>query len=200
MGYEGSYEVSSLGNVRSYMQTPTGVPRELKKNISRYGYAYVALYSDKKVKLKRVSRLVAESFIPNPLGKPFVDHIDGVRLNNCVDNLRWVTGSENMRNPITRQSVSRAARARISRGILPPFNGRGDESHVAKAVCQFTTSGEFVARYGSCLVASDSTGIERTGIGRCCRGERISFAGYIWRFETGCTSEEGTPVLTTKTP
>lgn len=200
MGYEGSYDVSSFGNVRSYMTTATGEPRELKKNISRYGYACVALYSGGKAKLKRVSRLVAESFIPNPFGKPFVDHIDGVRLNNHVDNLRWVTSFENMRNPVTLAAVSRSARARVSRGILPPFKGRGDESPVAKAVCQFKTTGDFVARYGSGLLASENTGFERTGISRCCRGEQASFAGYIWRFETDCTSEEGTPVLTTKTP
>ena len=199
-GYEGRYEVSDSGNVRSFVRAKRGEPRQLKHNISNYGYACVSLYDSLgKVKLKRVGRLVAEAFIPNPDNKPFVDHIDCVRTNNNANNLRWVTGTENMRNPLTLASVRKSARARVDRGILPPFKGRGDESRVSKAVCVFFKNGAFLARYGSILLASEATGVSRYRIGRYCCGERMQPKNYIWRFEADCLIINGTPALQTNT-
>lgn len=101
VGYEGKYQVSNLGRVRSLNYMRTGRVQILRHKISKYGYSIVTLIKGGKQKMYIVSRLVAIAFIPNPENKPCTDHIDTVRSNNRVTNLRWVTHSENVRNPIT---------------------------------------------------------------------------------------------------
>ena len=104
-GFEGYYDVSTKGNVRSYRNNQffSKTPRLVKQTES-FGYLYVKLQvTDKKnnifiSKRIRVNRLVAQAFIPNPYNKPEVDHIDRDRHNNNVENLRWVTHEENCNN------------------------------------------------------------------------------------------------------
>ena len=84
------YYVSNKGNAKS-SRGP------LKILLRPNGYPYVTI----KGKKKMLSRLVAEAFIPNPEGKPFIDHIDTNPRNNCVENLRWCTQSENLLNHTT---------------------------------------------------------------------------------------------------
>lgn len=71
--------------------------RYLKPQLSNRGYLRVGLNKDKVIKTVHVHRLVAEAFIPNPDNLPQVDHIDGNKLNNCVENLRWISQSDNCR-------------------------------------------------------------------------------------------------------
>lgn len=71
--------------------------RELKTHLTNRGYKRVNLSKDKAVKRVHVHRLVAEAFIPNPNGYDTVDHIDGNKLNNCVDNLQWISRADNIR-------------------------------------------------------------------------------------------------------
>ena len=77
------------------------------KQDTNHGYKRICLYNscgeDKKW---FVHRLVAEAFIPNPENKPYIDHINTIRDDNRVENLRWVTASENQRNPLTNESRS----------------------------------------------------------------------------------------------
>lgn len=101
VGYEGKYQVSNLGRVRSLNYMRTGRVQILKPKISKYGYSEVTLLNNGITKGHKVSRLVAFAFIPNPNNKPYIDHIDTNRHNDRVNNLHWVTHSENMRNPIT---------------------------------------------------------------------------------------------------
>lgn len=90
-GYENLYEVSSLGRISNY--------RKIMKTYSiNSGYQCVKLYKDGKKKAALVHRLIATSFIPNPDNKPMVNHIDGNKLNNHVDNLEWVTCQENLKH------------------------------------------------------------------------------------------------------
>lgn len=87
-GYEGLYQVSSWGNVK-------GKKGILKPYITEKGYLKVGLFKDGKNHKKRVNRLVAEAFIPNPLNLPQVNHKDGNKKNNSVSNLEYCTNSEN---------------------------------------------------------------------------------------------------------
>lgn len=118
--YEGLYEVSNLGNVRSkdrLVTSKNGITKKLKgkelfftvSKIDKRGHqprAYVQLWKNNQSKLKAVHRLVAEAFIPNPDNKETVNHIDGNPLNNCVDNLEWATYSENQKHAYENGLVS----------------------------------------------------------------------------------------------
>ena len=110
-GYEGLYEVSNLGRVKSLKRWHH--PREniLKNKFTTDGYYETALLKNGKYKYIRTHRIVAQTFIPNEMNKKEVNHKDGNKLNNCVDNLEWVTSSENQKHAynLGLQTVSGAA-------------------------------------------------------------------------------------------
>lgn len=97
-GYEGLYQVSNLGRVKSLRRSKI---RKLYKDDK--GYFRVTLKKKGKSKNFQIHRLVATAFIPNPENKPEVDHINTIRTDNRVQNLRWVTSSENSNNPLTKK-------------------------------------------------------------------------------------------------
>ncbi len=99
-GYEGLYEISNLGRVKS-LSKPIGKrmkPENFLKISIVNGYAMVCLCKNSKIFNASVHRLIAEAFIPNPSQKKTVNHIDGNRLNNDISNLEWLTQSENNRH------------------------------------------------------------------------------------------------------
>jgi len=99
-GYEGLYEVSNLGRVRKNKVSPSGEVdcRILSQRYSTQRYLQCKLSKNGLEKNHRIHRLVAENFIPNPKNKAQVNHIDGVKENNYVNNLEWCTQHENMRH------------------------------------------------------------------------------------------------------
>lgn len=100
-GYEGIYEISSFGRVKSLGRKGSGASikdRILKPGLSTSGYLFYNLCINNNPKIHQAHRLVALHFIPNPENKKEVNHIDADKHNNFVDNLEWATPSENIRH------------------------------------------------------------------------------------------------------
>lgn len=95
VGYEGLYEVSSAGDVVALPKKTHKRRIKLTKGISWDGYYQVGLWKNGKSKTTKVHKIVAKTFIDNPFQKPCINHIDGDKLNNSVENLEWCTNSEN---------------------------------------------------------------------------------------------------------
>lgn len=119
--YEGYYQVSNLGNVRSVdrrvLQSDGSVAnykgKILKGETDKRGYKRVRLSKNNKATKFQIHRLVAIHFIDNPLNKKFVNHIDENTSNNKVDNLEWVTGSENMTHGTVQKRLSDKKKKKI---------------------------------------------------------------------------------------
>jgi hypothetical protein len=139
-GFEGLYEVSNLGQVKSlerYIENNGGLQRRhekiLKQNTTS-GHCTVILCKGGKTYPRLVHRLVATAFIPNPDNKPVVDHIDTNPLNNNMLNLRWVTAQENCLNPITRvnNSLSKQGHPYYGRPLTEEERMKISRAHVGK--------------------------------------------------------------------
>jgi hypothetical protein len=104
IGYEGLYQVSNYGRVKSLDKVvkckgnKTKLNKSKIKKIYQHRYNQVHLTDGKIEKCHKVCRLVAKAFIPNPQNKLTVNHIDGNKLNDCVSNLEWATHSENLKH------------------------------------------------------------------------------------------------------
>lgn len=97
-----NYTVNDSGdNEKTVFSSYKG--RYKKPQKFKNGYLFVTLFNKGVTKIFLLHRLIAEAFIPNPENKPCIDHINGIKSDNRVDNLRWVTYKENMNNPITRK-------------------------------------------------------------------------------------------------
>ena len=102
-GYEGLYQISNYGRVKSLRFNHTDNNPRILKNVIVKGYCCVNLYKDKKMKMLKVHRLVAQAFIPNPNNLPVINHIDEDKTNNFVGNLEWCSVEYNSRYGTARQ-------------------------------------------------------------------------------------------------
>lgn len=119
-GYEGLYQVSNMGRVKSVARTVMWKNKEVKRYKSRImksrvknGYCCASLYKDFKSREYRVHRLVAEAFIPNPNELPFINHIDENKLNNNVENLEWCTRQYNNSYGTRNERISATMKKRV---------------------------------------------------------------------------------------
>lgn len=164
VGFEGLYEVSNLGNVRSIQFHGKRRIKELSQISDKLGYKRVKLrkWDDSVAGSFQVHRLVALSFIPNPDSKPQVDHIDTDPSNNRVDNLRWVTSIENQQNPITLERLKSNMIAMNKEGIGP----RASAEKKRKIV--IFNDGTSIVKYPSISRAAKETGLSTCSIQRWC--------------------------------
>jgi len=95
-----NYSINILGEVRNDKTL-----RILKKNIDTDGYYQIGICKNNIQKTFKIHRLIAIHFIPNPENKPVIDHIDNNKLNNSIENLRWCSHQDNMRNTIKRKNT-----------------------------------------------------------------------------------------------
>lgn len=160
------YMVSSTGRILSYKR---GDWRELQPYLGANGYLYVNLRIDMQTIRYYIHRLVAETYIPNPYDKRVVNHIDGDKLNNSVDNLEWVTDQENSIHAY-RNGLSRMP----SRECIFEANRRPVE-----AVCLAT--GERML-FHSQAEASEVLGIERSHLNMALRGRCPHARGYVFNY------------------
>lgn len=166
-GYNGKYKVSPTGDIYSMYRFANihGEVRRIDKVkklspcVDKKGYLVVNLYDENgNIKSKKVHRLVAEAFLPNPQGKRCVCHKDNNPKNCDVDNLYWGTDLENQRQ---------AWRDGRHKRIQP--------------VISLNESNEVVSVYESQSDASRKTGIPQANIWKCLNGERKTAGGLKWR-------------------
>lgn len=175
-GYEG-YQVSNKGRVKSTIARKEG--KLLKPSANKSGYFIVVLRINGKPKTHYMHRLVAEAFIPNPENKPCIDHINCVRSDNRLENLRWVTQKGNMNNPLTKEKCSKVQKGREQ------LSTRGGKHYKAKKVQQFTKDGLFIKEWSTPIEAARELGYESSvTIRDCCRGRSKTAYGFIWKYIT----------------
>lgn len=165
-GYEGLYQVSNYGRVKS-LERKQYYRRKinnhiLKEGINEKGYGYICLCKSKISHLYRTHRLVALAFIPNPNNLPEVNHKDENKLNNKVDNIHWCNRQYNINY------------------------GNRNKKH-AKKMCkkinQYDEKGNLIKTWNSLNEASEKLGINASSISNCCRKRTKTYKKYVWKYE-----------------
>ena len=167
--YEGLYQVSNIGRVRSldrnikmdgWIYPAKG--KMLKPIFATHGYRRVDLSENGISKQNLIHRLVATAFIPNPDNKPQVNHINGIKDDNRVKNIEWVTPRENAQHSWD--------------------TGLSNKDSLYKAVLMLNLENEPLLIFDSGIEAASMTGISNQCISQCCNGKTKTSGGYKWRF------------------
>lgn len=162
-GYEGLYQVSNKGNVRTLKWYGGTQIKPITPTDNGTGYKKVGLSKQGKQKQFLVHRLVAMAFIPNPNNYEFVNHKDENKTNNVVENLEWCTKSYNSIYYLNYKPERKKEYADRFKKNPSPMTQRIPKTHIYK-VNQYTKDGEFIATYDSPTEASIKTGISNSQI------------------------------------
>lgn len=171
-GYEGYYQVSNLGRVKSFPRRGTHINKIhiLKPSKNRKGYYQVVLSKNSEYQSKKIHRLVAKAFLENPNNYQQVNHIDGNKENNRVDNLEWCTNEYNMKH---------AWKLGLRDNIFK--KGKGHQRSVV--VNQFDLQGNFIKKWYCVRDIERQLGFDNRNICACCRKKRPTAYGYKWEYE-----------------
>ena len=178
-GYEGLYEVNNLGFVRGLSRKISchkiyqrNQKTMILKGIKRSnGYIQVALSKNGKSCIFFVHRLVLSAFLENPMNKPQVNHKDGNKENNKIENLEWVNASENGLH-----SYRELGRSAWHKGKT----GKGTPT--AKALIQKTLEGTIIRFWDCGLDAVREGKFESSSISRCANGIAKTHKGFVWEY------------------
>ena len=183
--YEG-FEVSNLGRVKSLNYRRTGRAELLNPFKDTGDYLRVELSKNGETKTCKVHRLVAQTFLPNPEGKPQVNHKiegdKGKKINMVIFNedgtidkerttIEWVTAKENSNYGTRNERCAKAISKAMTNGKL------------SKPVLQFTLDGDFIREWPSTKEIERQLGFDHSAVGRCCLGKQKSSYGYIWKYK-----------------
>lgn len=161
-GYEGLYQVSNLGRIKSMANNKTRKEKILKENKNNYGYHIVGLSKKNVRNFKLVHRLVAMAFIENVNNYKEINHIDENKDNNSADNLEWTTHSMNIKHG----SGMKRAHTSVIRNGKPK-----------RVLCVETG-----VEYPSTMSASKATGVVQSNISQCCNGIFKKAGGFHWKY------------------
>ena len=165
-GYEGIYKVSNYGRIKRLYRNKK---EKILKSYIRNGYYSVRLSKENKIKNFTVHRLIGKAFINNPNNYNTIDHINGIKTDNRLENLEWVTHKEN---------TNRAWKKGLCNGNKGKF---GIQSKKSIKIVQLK-NGERINEFYGAYEAERATGIANSSINECCRNKRKTAGGYEWKY------------------
>jgi hypothetical protein len=176
-GYEGMYQISTHGRVKSLPRTirrrncDCPIKERILRPASRNGYLHVNLCNNKNAKSAFIHRLVAIIFIPNPRGVDCINHKDCNPHNNRVENLEWCTKAENNQHA-------------WDNGCQEKLRGIMKQGLRNRAVLQLDLNGNVIKQFDTIKEASAETGATHSHISSCCRNRygRRTCGGYKWQY------------------
>ena len=178
--YEGYYQISNLGRIKSvarkvkYQNSYRNVKEKLKKTfIGKQGYERVELSKNGKIKKYNVHRIVANVFISNPLNKETVNHINGIKTDNRVENLEWATRSE---NELHAYKIGLAKNSEKQRNVARLYC----KENKIKSIIQLDLDGNFIKEWKSAKEVEEKINISRKNISQCITGKNKTAGGYKW--------------------
>ena len=173
------YTIDETGNVFSIRKN-----KYLKQTINRNGYCKVTLQKDKYRKMFSVHRLVAQAYLKNYSNKLQVNHINGIKTDNRVENLEMVTAKENMQKAVEIGLFDKCKEIQRKNAIkknLGKYHILASES-AKKRVAKYDKNNNLIQVYNSITEASRKNNINITSISYSANGKRKTGGGYIWHF------------------